>query len=156
MRSRHLASLALGLILGFASYSPASDQKSIYENIEASSNHTILLSAIAEARQVMILNAKGANTFFAPNDEAFKKLSEVELKKLIENKELLKKIVLAHLVTEKAITSQDLKKMVGKEINGFAISDSDGLKIGDAKVKQADLKCSNGIIHVIDTVLIPK
>jgi uncharacterized surface protein with fasciclin (FAS1) repeats len=154
MKMRLIAGFTLSLILGFAAQTSAADQDSIYDYIASSSNHTILASAITETRQTMLLNAKdGKNTFFAPTDEAFKKLGEEQLKKLIEDKQLLKKIVLAHLVAGEDIKAEKLKSMA--PINGFTISVNDGLKIGEAKVIKADLPRCNGIIHVIDTVLIP-
>jgi uncharacterized surface protein with fasciclin (FAS1) repeats len=156
MRIRLLAWLVLSAAFSFASFISASDQKNIYDNIAASSDHTILLSALTETRQSAVLKEKGANTFFAPNDEAFKKLDEGQLKKMIANKDLLKKIVLAHLVKDVELTSEKLKAPDRDEVNGFKISTKDGLKIGDAKIIKADQKCSNGIFHVIDTVLIPK
>jgi uncharacterized surface protein with fasciclin (FAS1) repeats len=134
----------------------AADQKDIYETIGASPNHTILLSAIKESKLEVTLSAKGSYTFFAPTDEAFKKLSHEQLTKLIEDKDLLRKIVLAHLVVAKALTKDDLKALPGHELNGFKITAEEGVKIGDAKIVTADLKCSNGILHSVDTVLMPK
>jgi uncharacterized surface protein with fasciclin (FAS1) repeats len=150
------AGLALSCMLSVASSLSAVDPKDIFGNIGLSSNHTILLTAVKESKLEVTLSAKGAYTLFAPSDEAFKKLGDEQLKRLIEDKTLLRKILLAHFVVGKSLSSDDLKGMAGKELNGFTISVNDGLKIGDAKMKPVDLKCSNGVIHTIDTVLIPK
>ena len=158
MNTRLIAGLILLYLLGVVATTFAAEQKTIYENIDASSNHTILLSAVKEARLEITLSVKGTNTLFAPSDEAFKKLSQDQLSKLIEDKDSFRKILLAHFVVGKAISSDELKSMPGKELNGFQISvKDDGTRIGNAKVIAADLKkCSNGIMHTIDTVLIPK
>ncbi len=156
MKLRLCAGLALSCMLSVASTVLAVDPKDIFGNISLSSNHTILLTAIKESKLEVTLSAKGAYTLFAPSDEAFKKLGDEQLKRLIEDKTLLRKILLAHFVVGKSLTNDELKGMAGKELNGFTISVNDGLKIGDAKVKPIDLECSNGVIHTIDTVLIPK
>jgi uncharacterized surface protein with fasciclin (FAS1) repeats len=154
MKLRLCAGLALSCMLSVASTLSAVDPKDIFGNISLSSNHTILLTAVKESKLEVTLSAKGAHTLFAPSDEAFKKLGDEQIKRLIEDKTLLRKILLAHFVVGKSLTNDDLKGMAG--INGFTISVNDGLKIGNAKVKPTDLECSNGVIHTIDTVLIPK
>ena len=80
-------------------------------------------------------------------------MSDAELQNLIANKELFRKTILAHWVQKKTLKADDLKGVAGK---GFSISVKDGLKIGDAKVIKADVTCDNGVIHVLDAVLIPK
>jgi uncharacterized surface protein with fasciclin (FAS1) repeats len=152
-----LSITALGLLLGLASHSAAADAKTIAETVTESKDHTILLTAVKEAGLVGVLNGKGPMTVFAPTDAAFKKLGDDTLKKVVADKELLKKILLAHVITDKAVYAKDVIPPDGKDVNGFKITaNKDGVKIGDAKVTTADLKCSNGVIHVIDTVLIPK
>lgn len=151
---RLFVGLFLCLSLGLASSVKAVDEMNIYDTIANSSKHYILLAAVNEFGFADALKAKGANTFFAPTDEAFKKLTDAELQKLIANKELFKKTILAHWVEKKSLKADDLKALAG--INGFAISVNDGLKIGEAKVIKADISCVNGIVHFIDTVLIVK
>ena len=68
---------------------------------------------------------------------------------------LLKKILLAHVVVGTAVYSKDAGTYDGK-VNGFPVSTKDGVTIGPAKVTKADIKCGNGVIHVIDAVLLPK
>jgi uncharacterized surface protein with fasciclin (FAS1) repeats len=154
MKSRLVAGSALSCLLVYATISSASEPKTIYDFIDNSSKFTILRSAIAESRLVAPLNTmEGKNTLFAPTDEAFKKLSPDQLKKLIDDKDLLKKIIQAHMVLDKSLTQKDLKGM--KDLNGFPISTEDGIKIGNAKMTAFDTVCRNGVIHTIDTVLIP-
>lgn len=148
--------LAAGIAIGLASPSVAVNPKTIHGNIVLSSNHTILAAAIGETRLEKLLNAGGANTYFAPTDEAFKKLGDDVLKALIDNKDLLKKIVQAHLRPGENLFSKDLRARNGQSLNGFAIAANGELKIGRARVIKADLECENGVLHVIDTVLIPE
>lgn len=154
MKARTIAGAALAALLSLTSTTFGTDPTTLFGNVQASNDHTILLTALKEAGLVNDLSADGANTLFAPTDEAFKKLGEEQIKKLVADKDLLRKLVLAHVVQGTALTSNDLKKR--KELNGFTISAKDGVKIGNAKIVIADRKCSNGIMHVIDTVLIPK
>jgi uncharacterized surface protein with fasciclin (FAS1) repeats len=133
---------------------PAVDAKPIFETIEASDKFTILQVALKEAGLDGMLNRDGSYTLLAPTDAAFKKLGEEQIKKLVADKDLLKKILMAHIVTEKALTAADMKSL--KDFNGFRISAADGLKIGDAQIIGTDTKCKNGNYLTIDTVLIPK
>jgi uncharacterized surface protein with fasciclin (FAS1) repeats len=144
------------LVLLFVTPAPAVDAKPIFENIEANDKFTILQVALKEAGLDAMLNKDGSYTLFAPSDAAFKKLGEEQIKKLIADKDLLKKILLAHIVTDTAHTAADMKSHDGATINGFRISTADGLKIGDAKIVGMDAKCKNGNYLTIDTVLIPK
>lgn len=155
MNGRLLAAVALGLTLGAASTSRASDLKTIAENIAAHKDLTILLTAAKETRLLDGWNAKGPFTLFAPTDAAFKKLGETQIQKIVADKELLKKLLLSHIVFGKVLTAAELKNYDGKELNGFRVSSRDGLKLGEAKVTIADIKCSNGVIHAIDMVLMP-
>ena len=156
MKIRLVAGFALSCLLVFAAHSSASEPKNIYDYIGNSSKFTILRSAITESRLAAPLNTmEGKNTLFAPTDEAFKKLTPDQLKKLIEDKDLLKKIITAHMILDKSVTQKDLKGMGGKPINDFLISTEDGIKIGDAKITSFDTVCKNGVVHTIDTVLIP-
>ena len=148
--------LIASVLIGLTSSVKAVDEKNIYETIETSSKHHILLAAIKELAIADSLKAKGANTLLAPTDEAFKRLSDTELQKFIASKELFRKTILSHWVQGKTLKTDDLKEKSGKDINGFLITVSDGLKIGNAKVTTANLSCTNGIVHVIDAVLIPK
>jgi uncharacterized surface protein with fasciclin (FAS1) repeats len=135
----------------------AADDKDIVDLAVGSKDHTILVTAVKEAGLVEVLKGKGPFTVFAPTDAAFKKLGEDKIKAVVGDKALLTKILMAHVVKGKAVYAADVVKMDGKVVNGFKIGVSGKtVMIGDAKVTAADLKASNGVIHVIDTVLIPK
>ena len=150
------AAVALAATLALAARSVAADQKTIGETIAASKDHTILVVALTEAGLVESLEGKGPLTLFAPTDAAFKKLGEEKIKELVKDRALLKKIVQAHAVTGKALSAKDLVALDGKEVNGFnVVANKQGMTVGGAKITSADVKCSNGVIHVINTVLVP-
>ena len=94
-------------------------------------------------------------TVFAPTNAAFEKLGKETIDKVLADKELLTKILKAHIV-EGSVMAADVVKLDGKEVNGFKIKiDGDKVMIGTATVTKADIKAKNGVVHVIDTVLVP-
>jgi len=155
MQAKFFAGCALALTLVYASSAQSADEKDIVGIAVGSKDFTILVTALKEAGLVDTLKGKGPFTVFAPTDAAFKKLGDEKLKAVVADKELLKKILLAHVVVDKAVYAKDVAALNGEEVNGFKISTKDGVHIGDAKVTKTDIKASNGVIHVIDTVLIP-
>lgn len=122
-----------------------------------------LVEALKAADLVDTLKGEGPFTVFAPTDDAFKKLPAGTLESLLkpENKDTLKDILLYH-VAKGNLKAEDVLKLDGKELtleNGKTakISVRDGqVFINDAKVIITDIIGNNGVIHVIDTVLIPK
>lgn len=157
MKAKLFAGAALALLVGFASQTSArDDEKDIVDIAVGSKDHTILVKAVKEAGLVETLKGAGPFTVFAPTDEAFKKLGDEKLAAVVKDKELLKKILTAHVISGKAAMAADAAKMNGKKVNGFEIKAEDGkVMIGEAKVTKADIKAKNGVIHVIDTVLVP-
>ena len=163
----------LCLILSFSTYAQElSADNSIAENINLSDSHKTLVKAIKAAGLEEVLNGEDDFTVFAPTDEAFSKISEGTLKELLEtdNKKELKAILTNHIV-KGVIMAEDIVKLVksndgkmkAKAINGGKLTIS--LNQGDveinsqngstANVKNANLNSSNGVIHVIDKVLMP-
>ena len=106
------------------------------------------------------LQGKGLFTIFAPTDAAFAKLPADALKDLLkpENKEVLVKILTYHVVSGKVL-STDLKSGEVKTVEGGAINvkvdPATGVTVNDAKVTQADIQGSNGVVHAIDNVILP-
>ncbi len=157
MKAKLFAAGACALLLVVSAPTTAAEDKDIVDIAVGSKDHTILVTAVKAAGLVDVLKGKGPFTVFAPTDAAFKKLGDDKLKAVVGDKALLTKILLAHVVQGKAVTAADAAKLDGKEVNGFKVAaGAGGVTIGDAKVTKADLKASNGVIHVIDTVLIPK
>lgn len=133
---------------------PAS--KTIVEIAAGNDNFSTLVTAVKEAGLVETLSGKGPFTVFAPTNAAFEKLGKEKIEAVLKDKELLKKILLAHVVVGKSVKAADAVKLDGKEVNGFTIKvDGGTVMIGEAKVVKTDIIGSNGVIHVIDTVLIP-
>jgi uncharacterized surface protein with fasciclin (FAS1) repeats len=162
MKAKLIASLSLVAFM-FAVATPAraeEEAKTIAGIVAGSKDHTILLALVKEAGLVDTLSGKGEWTVFAPTDEAFKKIPEATLAKVKGDKELLKSILLAHVV-KGDVTAADVVKLDGKEVETlqgtkFKVHvDGKTVTIGGAKVIAADLKASNGVVHVIDTVLMP-
>ena len=155
MKAKLFAGSALALMMA-VSTARAEDAKTIAEIVAGSKDHTILLKAVTAAGLAETLGSKGPFTVFAPTDEAFKKLGDEKLKAVVADKELLTKILMGHVVKDKAVMAKDVIGMDGKEVNGFMIKvKGDTVMLGEAKVTAADIKASNGVVHVIDTVLVP-
>ena len=133
--------------------------KNIVETAVAAGNFNTLAKALTEAGLVEELQKEGPFTVFAPTDEAFAKLPKGTLESLLKDKEALKKILLYHVVSGKVMASDvvKLKSATTLEGNNVKITINDGnVMINNAKVIKADVSTSNGVIHVIDTVLIPE
>ena len=156
MKLFSMVAVTLAFLCGTGTIVRSDDEKDIVDTAVAAKFET-LVAAVKAADLVETLKGKGPFTVFAPTDEAFKKLGDEKIKAVLADKELLKKILLAHVVVEKSVMAADVVKMDGKKVNGFEIKvDGDKVTLGGAKVTKTDIKCSNGVIHVIDTVLIPE
>ena len=136
----------------------ASAQKTIVDVATEAGSFTTLLKALEAADLVKTLSEKGPFTVFAPTDEAFAALPNGTLDDLLkpENKEKLKRVLSYHVVSGELL-SQNLEagKVTTLAEVPVEISIKDGIRVNDAKVATPDLKASNGIIHVIDQVLLP-
>ena len=127
---------------------------------ENAGTFTTLLKALDAAELTTVLQGDGPFTVFAPTDEAFAKLPEGTLETLLEpaNKERLAAILTYHVVSGQA-TASDASEMTSvKTLGGNMLpvtSRDDAVMVNDATVVQSDVEASNGIIHVIDTVLMP-
>jgi len=133
-------------------------QKTIVETaIEAGSFKT-LVAAVQAAGLVDALNSPGPFTVFAPTDDAFAEIPTDTLNALLEDKEKLTSILTYHVVSGRLLAAQVMRKNSLITLQGGALSVdiTDGVKIDGANVIQADISCSNGKIHVIDKVLMPK
>ncbi len=123
-------------------------------------NFKTLVAAIKAAGLVETLQGKGPFTVFAPTDEAFAKLPAGTVDDLLkpENKEKLVAILTYHVLPGK-IMAADVKTMKATTVNGKKLSikvDDGKVTVNGANVVKTDIAASNGVIHVIDTVLIPK
>ena len=133
-------------------------KKDIIETAVDAGTFKTLATALTEAGLIDALKGDGPFTVFAPNDEAFKKLPKGALEGLLKDKEALKKVLLYHVVSGK-VTSKDVVKLSKAETlsgdNVKIMVKGKTVKINSSKVIAADVKAKNGVIHVIDTVLMP-
>ena len=133
--------------------------KNIVDTAVAAGNFKTLVTALQAAGLADTLKGDGPFTVFAPTDEAFAKIPKDQLNALMANKTQLTAILTNHVVSGE-IMSSDLKNgMTVKTVQGENLIISlanGGVMVNDAKVVQADIVSTNGVIHAIDTVLIPK
>lgn len=117
-----------------------------------------LTAAIQAAGLQEVLTEKGPFTVFAPTDEAFAKLPEGTVEALLKDKEALKNILLYHVVAGEVSAKEVVKLKSAQMLNGASVSivsNSEGVRVNGVNVIQTDIAAKNGVIHVIDTVLIP-
>jgi uncharacterized surface protein with fasciclin (FAS1) repeats len=135
--------------------------KTIVEVASGNSNFATLVAAVKAAGLVETLSGDGPFTVFAPTDDAFKALPEGALEDLLkpENKAKLIAILKYHVVAG-AVKAKDVVSLTSaKTVEGSEVAitvDGDEVMIDDAKVVKTDIACSNGVIHVIDAVIMPK
>ena len=148
-------------LLMLASVLSAAPKKDIVDTAVGAGSFKTLVAAVKAAGLVDTLKGDGPFTVFAPTDEAFGKLSKCTLDSLLkpENKHKLAAILTYHVVPGKVKAKKAAKLDSAKTVNGAEITikpSGKSLMINNSKVVKADIKTSNGIIHVIDTVLIPE
>ena len=116
-----------------------------------------LVTALQAAELVDTLSGEGPFTVFAPTNEAFAKLPEGTIEALLADKEKLTAVLTYHVVSGKVMAADVVNLTEAPTVGGanIAIDASSGVKINDATVISADIAASNGVIHVIDTVLLP-
>jgi uncharacterized surface protein with fasciclin (FAS1) repeats len=134
--------------------------KDIVDTAVAAGNFNTLAKALQAADLVDTLKGTGPFTVFAPTDEAFAKLPAGALDDLLkpENKEKLRAVLTYHVVPGKVKAAQVVKMDSAKTVNGKELTiktEGGKVQVNDAQVTTADIPASNGVIHVIDTVLLP-
>jgi uncharacterized surface protein with fasciclin (FAS1) repeats len=157
--------LALGTAPAFAGGSCGSSAKQAANNgdivatASSAGSFNTLVAAVQAAGLVETLQADGPYTVFAPTDEAFAKLPEGTVESLLANPDQLREVLLYHVVPGRVMASDvvsldSAKTAQGSEID-IMLADG-GVRINDANVTATDIETSNGVIHVIDTVIIPR
>ena len=134
----------------------------IVETAVAAGQFKTLATALEAAGLIDALTGEGPFTVFAPTDEAFAKLPAGTVESLLkpENKEKLKAILLYHVVSGN-VTAKQVMKLNGRTVKtleggSIKVGTTHGVTVDDARVTKTDIQASNGVIHVIDTVLMPK
>ncbi|HSA54441.1 MAG TPA: fasciclin domain-containing protein [Gemmatimonadaceae bacterium] len=133
--------------------------KDIVETAVAAGSFKTLVAAVQAAGLAETLKGKGPFTVFAPTDEAFAKLPAGTLDALLKDKEKLAAVLTYHVVPGNVRAAQAMTLSSAKTVNGQALSiavRNGSVMIDNAKVVKADIAASNGVIHVIDTVVLPK
>ena len=161
---RSIRTVTFGLtIMALALGSPvaASDghEKDIVDTAVAAGSFTTLAAALDAAGLVETLKGDGPFTVFAPTDEAFARLPAGTVESLLEDIPALTEILTYHVVAGKVDSSQVVKLDEAKTVNGQSLSisvEGGTVMVDNAKVVTADIMASNGIIHVIDTVVLPQ
>ena len=132
--------------------------KNIVETAIEAGQFNTLVAAVKAAGLVETLSGKGPFTVFAPNDAAFAKIPKATLDGLLKDKAKLTAVLTYHVVSGKVMAKDVMKMKSAKTLQGgsLTIDTSDGVKVDGAKVIQADMEVSNGVCHMIDTVLMLK
>jgi uncharacterized surface protein with fasciclin (FAS1) repeats len=131
--------------------------KDIVDTAIAAGSFKTLVTAVQAAGLVDTLKSKGPFTLFAPTDEAFAKIPKADLDALLKDKAKLTAVLTYHVVAGK-VMSKDIMPGQVKTVQGgeLTIATTGGVTVNGAKVTAADVVADNGVIHVIDTVLMPK
>ncbi len=169
MKTAKLTAIALAAILSAVAIpamaqvmvggAPMYSNKDIVDNAVNSKDHTTLVAAVKAAGLVDTLSGKGPFTVFAPTNAAFAKLPAGTVDTLLkpENKATLTKVLTYHVVPGMVVAA-DVKTGKVKTVEGDFLSvnaSSAGVTVNDAKVIKTDVQCTNGVIHWIDTVILP-
>ncbi|MEM6708837.1 MAG: fasciclin domain-containing protein [Pseudomonadota bacterium] len=167
-RSLRSAFAALGVIALLAQQSVFAVHHEDGEHSEASNtivdvavgagSFETLVTAIKAAGLVDVLSGDGPFTVLAPTDEAFAALPEGALASLLEDKDALTKVLTLHVVPGKAMAEDVVGLKSVTTVNGatLPVSTTDGVSVGGAQVVTTDIEASNGVIHVIDRVILPQ
>lgn len=146
--------VALTLGLGTAL---AAQAKDIVDTAVAAGKFNTLATALKAAGLVDTLKGPGPFTVFAPTDDAFAKIPKADLDALLKDKAKLTAVLTYHVVPGK-VMAKDVKAGKVKTVQGseLTLGTTGGVTVDAAKVVQADIAASNGVIHVIDSVVLPK
>ncbi|MGD2015448.1 MAG: fasciclin domain-containing protein [Desulfobacterales bacterium] len=160
-----MKSLALGILIVFLSttalIASSHSKKDIVDTAVSAGSFKTLVAAVTAADLAETLKGEGPFTVFAPTDDAFAKLPAGTVEDLLkpENKDKLTSILTYHVVSGKVMAKDVMTLKEAKTVQGGMVNismEADTVMIDNAKVVKADIECSNGVIHVIDTVIMPK
>jgi uncharacterized surface protein with fasciclin (FAS1) repeats len=141
--------------VGSASAAP---QKDIVETAAAAPQFSTLVSLVKKAGLVSTLSGTKNYTVFAPTNAAFDKVPKKTLNELASNKAMLKKVLLYHVLPGKVPASKVLKLKSARTAEGSKVTFSgrgESAFVNNAKITKTDIRCSNGIVHAINAVLLP-
>jgi uncharacterized surface protein with fasciclin (FAS1) repeats len=145
------------IAVALAASAIAVQAKDIVDTAVAAGSFKTLVTALQAAGLVDTLKGKGPFTVFAPNDDAFAKIPKADLDALLKDKAKLTAVLTYHVVPAK-VMAKDVKAGKVKTVQGseLTLATAGGVMVDNAKVVKADIVADNGVIHVIDTVVMPK
>ncbi len=149
---------AVALLASSVALAAPNAKADIVDTAIAAGSFKTLAAALQAAGLVDTLKGKGPFTVFAPTDEAFAKLPPGTVEALLKDKAKLTKILTYHVVAGE-VMAKDVKSGMVKTVEGSSITvkkDASGVMVDNAKVVAVDVAATNGVIHVIDTVIIPQ
>ena len=152
-----VAALALS-VTGAPATARPSNEKNIVQTAQAAGNFKTLTKLVVKAGLAGTLSSSGPYTVFAPTDAAFKKVPKSTLNSLAKNRAKLRAVLLYHVVAGRVPSSQVVMLKSAKTLNGKSVrihTAGGKVFVNNAKVTKADINASNGIIHVVNRVLIP-
>ena len=157
---KKLSKIIVGALLSVASTTAFGFEKNIVETAVEAGKFKTLATALTAAGLIDAVNGPGPFTVFAPTDDAFAKVPKETLEMLLkpENKEKLKAVLTYHVVPGKVMAKDVVGLKGAKSLNGQRIDvkvDGDKVSVDGAKVVATDIACTNGVIHVIDSVILP-
>jgi uncharacterized surface protein with fasciclin (FAS1) repeats len=150
-----IKTIVAGLAVAGAAF--AAQAKDIVDTAVAAGNFKTLATALQAAGLIETLKGAGPFTVFAPTDDAFAKVPKDKLDALLKDKAALTKVLTYHVVPGK-VMAKDVKAGKVKTVQGgeLTLATTGGVTVDGAKVTATDIVASNGVIHVIDTVVMPK
>ena len=153
-----VAAAAIAMIVLPVGSATAAPSKNIVETAAGSPQFSTLVSLVKKAGLVGTLSGKTNYTVFAPTNAAFNKVPKKTLNELASNKAMLRKVLLYHVLPGKVPAAKVLKTKSAKTAKGSKVTFSVRGKtafVNDAKITKTDIRCSNGIVHAINGVLLP-
>ena len=156
-----VAGMAIAIGAGSSVFAFAADyaqKKDIVDTAASAEDFSTLVTAVKAADLVGALKGKGPFTVFAPTNEAFAKVPKEKLEALLKDKAALTAVLTYHVVPGKVMAADVVKLTVAETLQGKPITikvDGDKVTVNGVKVIKTDIECKNGVIHVIDGVLLP-
>ena len=147
------------MLASVAMLSLSASAADIVDTAVGAGSFNTLVAAVKAAGLVDTLKSAGPFTVFAPTDAAFAKLPPGTVDGLLKDPAKLKKILLYHVVSGKVMAADVVKMKMVKTVEGSSAKimvKGDSVMLNNAKVVKTDIACDNGVIHVIDTVIMPK
>lgn len=156
--TKSIRNLAAGVVISMAATAAVAEmQKDIVDTAVAAGSFKTLVTAVQAAGLVDTLKGSGPFTVFAPTDEAFAKIPQDQLNALLKDKEKLRAVLTYHVVSGK-VMAKDVKPGKVPTVQGQSLTigaSSGNVMVDNAKVVKTDIVTSNGVIHVIDSVVLP-